>query len=220
MVLLSKLKILFCLIFFVFFVFEGQAKSAPVWVDGKSMSITHNYDGSMQIQGSHAVIAELSSSGSILFSGYMEFDLDDIPSIPNLGYTLHLMDTGGRTIGNSTTTISYYNGDGVITLDDYSGATLGVLTQLTRPYLGGPTYLDVTDLVKYFLDNGYDYLGLKFIPVTGGDAFGFVEYGVYPEWRSGLMYDISSVPIPGAFWLFGSGLIGLLNLRRIFSNNR
>jgi len=55
----------------------------------------------------------------------------------------------------------------------------------------------IFELTSFTLDPGY-----SFPPVyTEGDV-------TYVEW------DISQVPIPAAFWLFASGLIGLVGIRR------
>ena len=57
------------------------------------------------------------------------------------------------------------------------------------------TISDVTYIVKDYLANGWNYLGFKFISNSGGDSFGFVDYWVHPERRSGLLYDKSPIPV-------------------------
>jgi hypothetical protein len=53
-----------------------------------------------------------------------------------------------------------------------------------------------------------------FVRVQAGD---FESPGVL-ENRSSAFKEFSTVPIPGAVWLLGSGLIGLLGLRKKFKS--
>jgi hypothetical protein len=51
---------------------------------------------------------------------------------------------------------------------------------------------------------------------AGGDtAHG---YGTYSYYTTSLTSPVSPVPIPGAVWLLGSGLLGLMGLRRKYSS--
>ncbi len=70
----------------------------------------------------------------------------------------------------------------------------------------------------------YNYWsGTEYSPGSGGawgfDTNGGLQYGLLS--KSNQLYawavrpgDVSAVPLPAAFWLFGSGLMGLLGLRR------
>jgi hypothetical protein len=191
------------------------AQAAPVWVTGLGRSIGHDKIGNFS-GTSYEVSATVPVDWSPYWSnGYMEFDLRDIPSAPNLTFTLRLVDTGGFSQGDSTTMISYYLGDGEITLSDDTAAILGTLTSITRPWSSPPTELDVTAIVYSYLNLNYDYIGFKFIAASGGDAFGFVDrWEGYYERHSGLLYDTSAVPLPAAFWLLGTGIVALAALRR------
>lgn len=189
----DSLRIFFFLLCFAV-MFTNHVAAAPEWVEpGWSNSIVHDNDNNLSLQGSHEVITGWSElDNSIVFSGYMEFDLRSVPSDSNLNFILHLVDTGGTAY--SSTTIYFYRGDGIISVNDYSAANQGTLTTLSRPMAGGPTDINVTGIVRDYLANGWNYLGFKFIPNSGGDAFGYVDYWPRPEWRSGLQYDNAPDP--------------------------
>ena len=195
--------------------FPCMSQAAPVWVSGTSDSVYYSdSDNEWQVRGGHEIIA---STATLPFGGigFAEFDLTTIPSGMTYDFMLHLKDTGGD---NSTTEISYYVGDGSITGDDVNVGISGVLGSVTRPASEPPTDLNVTDIVRSFLASSYDYIGFKFSPISGSDAFGFVDYWTFPEKRSGLLYEETVIPIPGAIWLFGTGLIGLVGVRRKFKS--
>jgi len=75
--------------------------------------------------------------------------------------------------------------------------------------------LDITDILKGWLDDDYVNNGIEiFEPAaTAGDGYGLL-------WNSNQALDnlpyfeVNAVPIPGAIYLFGSGLIALIGLRR------
>jgi hypothetical protein len=52
-------------------------------------------------------------------------------------------------------------------------------------------------------------------------TFGFDVGYFNPAWKNGTFYamavhpgDVSAVPVPGAVWLLGSGLLGLIGIRK------
>ncbi len=47
----------------------------------------------------------------------------------------------------------------------------------------------------------------------------FIKDNPISDNRGGISLKINSVPIPGALWLFGSGLVGLIGLRRVRKNS-
>ena len=54
-------------------------------------------------------------------------------------------------------------------------------------------------------DQTYDYINLSWSVELGG---------AHPEYGHALVRDISTVPVPTAVWLFGSGLLGLIGFAR------
>jgi len=65
--------------------------------------------------------------------------------------------------------------------------------------VSGNTTLDTGDWIGIF----YQKTGQS---TTGGTHFNFVD--------SDIVYSMSSVPVPAAFWLFSSGLLGLVGIAR------
>ncbi len=53
----------------------------------------------------------------------------------------------------------------------------------------------------------------EFQTYNGDQNIAFKDFNLFPAWavRSG---DITAVPVPTAFWLFGSGLVGLIGFKR------
>lgn len=83
---------------------------------------------------------------------------------------------------------------------------------LDTPYSPDTTYHWLfsfsTGAVSYGAD---ERLAIAFMP---GDVDQDPDFSDYPVWRSAT----SNVPIPGAVWLLGSGLVGLAGLRRRLKN--
>ena len=91
-------------------------------------------------------------------------------------------------------------------------------TEVIRTHSNGTDVwasLDITDILKGWLDGDYVNNGIEiFEPAaTAGDGYGLL-------WNSNQALDnlpyleVNTVPIPGAVYLFGSGLIALIGLRR------
>ena len=49
----------------------------------------------------------------------------------------------------------------------------------------------------------------EFFIYTGGEGSEFGEYGGYD-----VEFSVSNVPLPGGIWLLGTGLIGIIGIRR------
>ena len=73
-------------------------------------------------------------------------------------------------------------------------------------YSTGGTYWYGTEY-EYFSGNAYTFRSSYGDQTMGGKGAPYYAWAI----RSG---DVDAVPVPAAFWLFGSGLMGLLGLRR------
>ena len=116
---------------------------------------------------------------------------------------------------------------------DYAGYTdwvLPTITQLTNQFstnLGEAAGSSIADShnanYNLFTNVSYGYWsGSEYAPNPGsawvfntgtGYQLNGIKYGLLYAWavRPG---DVAAVPVPGAFWLFGTALVGLIGLKR------
>lgn len=71
--------------------------------------------------------------------------------------------------------------------------------------------------------DGYDHFAVFYNEDSGAYAWAVEDQNQTKTWRAWLDHDhndvvASTVPIPGAVWLFASGLVGLVGLRRRFKS--
>ncbi len=141
--------------------------------------------------------------------GYLEFDLWLMNPLPSSSVLLILPDSGGGTLGDSTTNLYSYAGDGALTLGDWN-VTGDLFATLVRPWLGPTTILDVTDLVNSFDSR---YFGIRFEAVWNGpgksaDAFmgAHIQYSSVPATHASVPESSSTISLM-ALALVGLGLI-------------
>lgn len=152
---------------------------------------------------------------------------DVIETNGSLDFYFDNYDTGGpekwvRVI------VNYYAAGG----SDWEGLTvIGFGVSTTNPYTSpDPEYNDYdpgapvgwTDQGDGWIIAAYDFKmepspGEEWIQVLFGfesDPYAFVEDQVYVDEVQIHTMAVSAIPIPGALWLLGSGLVGLLAFRR------
>jgi len=161
----------------------------------------------------------------------------DVMTVPFSGSIDYVADPAGHfnAIGiNSSTTLmgsatfdTNYTGSGGqhYILTDPSG-----LFNITVGSLGyNQNDASGSDFCRLFFDGNVDLIGIDFATgyVSGGNyAFKFqvdrnrTEFEIFEENKPGSYvqgtFDFTSIPIPGAVWLMGSGLVCLVGLRRRF----
>lgn len=89
-----------------------------------------------------------------------------------------------------------------LTLDDFDDISSYEAMLLYAGSAGG-TGFDLADISAYY---GIDLDWIQYIKVEGTSSYSGGEIDAFA--------DVAPVPIPGAVWLFGSALLGLLGLRR------
>jgi hypothetical protein len=149
--------------------------------------IDSDLDNSMDFEGGYTISANVPSTIQSAFASFT--------------YDLHCSGTGEYPVNTG----------------EYYPATVSILTAYVddggtidnelASFIGNGDLEDIT--VGLFLwINSFTVVNLDDALVLMGDDFGYSNGSVSIE------YDYTPVPIPGAIWLLGSGLLGLIGIRR------
>lgn len=169
---------------------------------------------------------------------WIKFDDVGAETVDSAYLALDLLGVGGMVVEDATEdypgTIDIYNSDvDVATLDGISTAFTelresvkeGLLasTALVEDYAmveNGLYYIDITDLYNSWVTGDIENNGLILVSnssnsleasgVVGAVGAKFASLGSV----EGSAPFISTVPVPGAVWLLGSGFVGFVGLRR------
>jgi hypothetical protein len=88
-------------------------------------------------------------------------------------------------------------------------------TLILKAFDGTDSLLDLDSITSVFMDPGLT-------ATVSGANITYITFEVSVTGDHGLFFDdlsFTPIPIPGAVWLFGSGLIGLLGLRKRFKKS-
>lgn len=173
-----------------------------------------------------AQLSELSVSGGIFggeFNGGFPF-IGGPYNFENVGNYNLITDTGQSTANGTELASFFANGSlaRLFTTGPASGTVNGSVSSISN---GDVINLDMSSLDLYWSVNNFNVGGLATGIVTNVSANGF-DYSV--SWTgiaatggfAGSVYNLSltgsgsTVPVPAAMWLFGSGLFGLSALAR------
>jgi hypothetical protein len=99
------------------------------------------------------------------------------------------------------TNLYAYVGNGIFERNDFDAKSNKLYSRLSTLY-----NVDVTSFIQSLVNNSSDYAGFLADETNNG---AIRNYGSYK-----LSIDYQPVPVPAAVWLLGTGLIGLLGLRR------
>jgi len=117
--------------------------------------------------------------------------------------------TASVTFGTSMQYFGFYGGSP----DTYNSVSLYNGTTLVGAFSGA----DLTSLVAGAVANGDRSLGIYW-NIFAGSASDYFNKVVFKSTSNAFETDnhayVSAVPLPAAFWLFGSGIVGLVGLGR------
>ena len=128
-------------------------------------------------------------------------------SSASISGTIHVnnsLDTGVRLID-----VLLFSGNGVLDETDFNISAVNVGTVSYHPPTDNSVSFDfdVTSVIQSFLDLGDNYIGARF-EAQNVQAASLLHSNNLP------ILGISAVPIPTTFWLFGSGMLGLIGMAR------
>jgi hypothetical protein len=146
----------------------------------------------------------------------------------SVGQTIKFTFAQSQVVGSLSLSLLYAKGDALDTADEraqitvnYSNGTTGVYTLFANgSYTGiwsgsGSVACDDPTQGLWTLTDPFGTLGVDSISLTALN-----NYGGYSDYRNSdfgfYALETTPTPIPGAVWLLGSGLVGLVGLRRKF----
>jgi len=162
------------------------------------------------------------SGGTTTETGYLQFDLSGAPPAGEISsVSLHLNFIGGSNYSRVTGRIKYKSNAGATgnASERIAGDHELHYFSYYAPSSNGWHSYNVTGSIKSDLENHVSWAPFSFHATSGGSYntwYGFTftsaESGTpaYLEFT----YTPSPVPLPGALWLLGSGLLGLATIRR------
>ena len=183
--------------------------------------------------------ASLTVSAS-LYSGSIKIDAEASGQNTHAGGYAYLMETA-YIVWPDTYTQPF---DAWILWDVFGNLTGGYAEASLNGALGGPSYINYTNTITDDLADGVSALSMKFVVdptnpehhylsmiahMTATAVNGRADFGHTGLLSISLPDDCSfesasgvflteNVPIPGALWLLGSGLISIVGIRRKFRN--
>jgi len=129
-------------------------------------------------------------------SYFFSTDIDPVQLVASLVWNIDI-DSGSSGNFNGAATL--------FDLDLFLYDTMGSANENDWQVLGSSESLwENTENLWMMLDSNRDY-AIQVAPGSGQAAF---------EWDYALAWQVTSVPVPAAVWLFGSGLLGLMGMAR------
>jgi hypothetical protein len=152
---------------------------------------------------------------------YLQFSLAAIPSgetIVSATFNFNVLEASSgkgyaHDIGYVQHSCAVHDANGDASQRKTGNVTVG--TVRTDMGLGWNTF-DVTENIAFDVAGGYDWSAFHFKHDWNGDGkvvFSSGEEAGFAPYLS-IVTEANAVPLPGAVWLLGSGLVGIVGLRR------
>lgn len=164
------------------------------WLQDANYAQTSGYDADGKMTWADAN----AWAGQLVYQGYSDWRLTSVGNTPASGY-----------LATGELGYMFYNN-----LGNTAGTSILGNVSFTDATPGGGTvsFLNVQSLIYW---NAEAHASITASAWAFDTSVGFQGYGNKPNvWYGWAVRDgdVSSVPVPGALWLFGSGLLGLAGL--------
>ena len=163
--------------------------SGPLTVFDSGQNLTWTKDANLAKTRSDDVDGKMNWATAVAWANNLDY----------AGYTDWVLPTQAQLSTQFSTNLGEAAGSSITASHNDS---YNLLTNVqSYAYWSGSQYAPYPDDVAWFFDT------------TDGYQFNDVKNAQYHAWavRPG---DVAAVPVPGAFWLFGSALVGLMGLKR------
>ena len=170
--------------------------------------------------------------GVMTCMGLLRFDLSNLSDvaaddITYAQFNFYAQSHGyGAPAGTTIYSSIHALGDTVILTEDVDADGRGIIHGYNRPenvgdpFTGESTgtdtwgYADITDIVKDWVSGMLFNNGIEFADLADADGYSVHFTSIQGDAAYHPYLEVTTVPIPGAVYLLGSGLLGLLGFRR------
>ena len=146
--------------------------------------------------------------------GIFEFDISSLSG--SYSSAVLSLRTANNSVKTSTIELFGYTGDGAISVDDWGAGTFLSSVTYVNPTDFSIVSFDVTDFINTMIATTDQWAGIAMRQITfsPSTATQFCGTSTSQLCQYQPQLHLTTVPVPAAIWLFGSGLVGLVGMAR------